>query len=171
MSDIHISEKDLTFEQSGRRLQDKENRWIADEIYRRTFGDVQIERIDNLSVTNEVKMALDILGVDFSLKFGNDTRLAGQEKFLSHNCKQFRTITISEYSWRHCSAQIYFCGYLTKDGRNFDPWILLNWTNVIWASAASLIKWELTHSLTSYPSFWNTKMDNIPSSCIIASKL
>ncbi len=167
----NASKKDLAFERNPRRIQDKEHRWIADIIYRCTFGEVEIRRVDDQPLDDAVMKALDILGVDFYVAFANGTLLAGQEKFLSYDCARFRTVTISEHSWRHCAAQIYFCGYLTADGRSFDPWVLLNWANMIAATARGDMKWKLTHSFTSYPSFWNTSIDNIPNECIIAGKL
>ena len=163
-----VSNKDSAFEQSARRLQDKEHRWIANRIYRHVFGEVRIERFDEGPIDVEVQKALDILGIDFSLKFTNGTLLAGQEKFLSYNCKSFRTITISEHSWKHCAAQIYFCGYLTIDDQDFEPWVVLNWPSIIRATAQSQITWKLTLSRTSYPSFWSTAINVIPISCIIA---
>jgi hypothetical protein len=163
-----VLNKDSAFERSPRKQQDVQHRWIADKIYRDILGNVQVRRVDESPIDESVGKALDILGVDFHIVFPNGTLLSGQEKFLSHNCAQYRTVTISEHSWKHCAAQLYFCGYLTADGKGFVPWILLNWPSVIMATANKGIDWQLTPSKGSYPSFYHTLIDTIPANCIIA---
>ena len=165
------AEQRQNFEKHTRRIQDKTHRPIADALYHQIFNGVNVKRVDEIPVDEAVSKSLDILGVDFYLLFPNETILAGQEKYLSASCASFRTVTISEHSWKHCAAQVYFCGYLTADGKAFNPWVLLNWTTIMLETAQKKIAWRMTPSHTVYPSFWHTKIDLLPSTCIIASKL
>ncbi len=162
---------DDAFESDPRRIQDRTHRYIADAIYRQTFGNVKILRVDESKVDDTTCKALDILGIDFHVKFHNETQLSGQEKFLSYSARQFRTITISEYSWKHCTAQIYFVGYLTQNEQGFDPWVILDWPAVMIATALGRVSWGFRHSKGAYPAFWFTHMDDLPAQCLIASAL
>ena len=162
-------EQRQAFENHPRRIQDRVHRPVADAIYRATFGDVKIKRVDEMGADLAVGMALDLLGVDFYVAFPNGTLLAGQEKYLSHSCAKYRTVTVSEHSWKHCAAQIYFCGYLTEGGESFNPWVLLDWAMVMIATAHKTIQWGLRSSNSRYPSFWHTSFDGIPDDCLIAS--
>ena len=162
---------DIAFETSWRRLQDKGHRHIADAIYREIFGDVKIIRVDEATIGYAESKALDILGVDFHVCFANQTRLSGQEKYLSFSERGFRTVTVSEHSWKHCAAQIYFVGYLTENGQGFDPWVIMNWPAVMLATARREIAWGFRRSRGPYASFWFASMDILPPSCLIASSL
>lgn len=159
---------DWAFENSARRMQDKAHRHIADAIYRHEFGRVAIRRIDEKVMDESVIKALDILGVDFHVVFSNGTLLSGQEKFLSYKQRGFRTITVSEHSWKHCAAQVYFVGYLTKNGQGFSPWVILNWPNVMIATARDEVKWQKRESNSFYPAFWWAPIDGLPKACLLA---
>lgn len=159
------------FEGDPRRIWERKHRLLVNEIYRMVFGDVAIDRADELRFDAMLVKTMDIMGVDFFLCFPNRMLLAGQEKFLTPEYARFRTVTISEHSWNHCMAQVYFCGYVTADDNGFDPWVLLNWPKVTLATASGDIIWRLTPSHGNYPSFWHTPLDDLPRSCLIAGKL
>lgn len=156
------------FESHPRRIQDRQHRHLADALYRQIFGNVEIVRVDDSEPDVPVAKALDILGVDYYVKFANDTLLAGQEKFLSYNQMKWRTITVSEHSWKHCAAQIYFVGYLAEGDNGFALWMLVDWAKLMIETAKSNVSWMYKQSLSTYPSFWCTAMDDIPGGCIIA---
>lgn len=166
-----VSQQDSEFEKHWRRQQDRQHRPIADKIYRLTFGNIRIERVDegNINLPDDTLAAMDRLGVDFRITLPNRMVISGQEKYLSYECRHYNTVTISSYSWGHCAAQIYFCGYLTQDGMNFDPWLILNWPAIAVYTYRQKINWQLRDSVTGFKSFYHTNLKHIPQQCIIAS--
>jgi hypothetical protein len=157
------------FNNHPRTQQDRLHRVLANVIYQSIFGEVEIQRIDEMQVDDLFRRALDELGVDYCIVFDNGTLLSGQEKYLSYKCRTYNTVTISVHSWNHCAAQIYFCGYLTEKGDGFDPWAILDWAKTMMATSRGKIHWALTDSHDRYPSFYGASLDLIPKDCIIAS--
>jgi len=162
-------QRDIAFEASWRRQQDRQHRPVADSLYRQVFGDnIEVVRIDETEIESATSKALDLLAVDFHLIWPSGDRLSGQEKFLSYDQRKYGTITISEHSRPRCTAQIYFVGYLTAAGDGFDPWIILNWADVVLATARARVAWNMRRSHGNYPSFWWTPIERLPEECIIA---
>lgn len=168
-----------SFDRDPRRLQELRGRPIADRIYRSVFGEVvEVQRFDQGD-----DFILDRhFAIDVRLTLPNGMILLGQEKFLSAKYARYATITV-EYEqdhrtgergdWFKLSPQFYFVGYITNDGDDFDPWMLLDWAAVVIATNDGKLPWRLNWNKDgrARASFMAGKMHNVPEGCIIASSL
>lgn len=165
----------MSFEQNWRRKQELASRPIADKLYRQTFSnDLGISRMEAAD-----QSVLDIkFAIDVKLTLPTGQILLGQEKFLSHQYASYKSATVEHYQnpateepgdWFRLAVQFYFVGYLTKDGLNFDPWILLNWPNVVIATHENQIPWrdQRNKDGRARASFKWCAMPQFPSECII----
>jgi hypothetical protein len=166
----------MSFEDNERRKQEIFGRPLADKIYRDVFGqDIQIHRMDRKD-----NLVLDIrFAIDVKLVLFNGQILLGQEKFLSHKYANFQTVTV-EYlqdpitgekgDWFKLAAQFYFVGYITQKQDGFEPWILLNWANVVIATDRHEIKWEDKGNTktAARATFKCCNMNKFPADCVIA---
>ena len=162
------------FERDPRRRQEIRGRPIADHIYRQVFGEqVGIERMERAQDTIlDVRFAIDV-----QLTLPTGMILTGQEKFLSHKYASFRTVTVEYWQnpqtqepgdWFHLAPQFYFAGYAAQD--SFDPWVLLDWPQVVLATHAGTLRWEGNQNKDgrARASFRFCRMDTIPDECVIA---
>jgi len=166
----------VSFDTNPRRLQELSGRPIADEIYRDRFGELtQIVRMDRAD-----QKVLDMrFAIDVELTLANGQILLGQEKFLSCKYASHQSVTV-EYEqnqftgehgdWFRLAVQFYFVGYLTQDGRDFDPWILLNWPNVVIATNERRIPWKDNKNKDgrAKASFRYCSMKRFPLDCVVA---
>lgn len=162
------------FENNWRRKQEIKMRPAADGIYKSIFGDgIEIVRFDNEYILDQ-KFAIDV-----QLRVDCGFILVGQEKFLTIQNRGFRSVTV-EYlqnpiteehgDWFKLGVQFYFTGYSTADSSGFDPWIILNWPQVVIETHKGNIRWmdnKNTHDFAR-ASFRYCFMDSVPVSCVIA---
>lgn len=152
---------------------------VADRIYAEIFSGISVperfDKPDNMVLDKE-------FAIDVRLTFPCGLTLTGQEKFLT--CKQatFRTVT-AEYEqnqdthergdWYKLAVQFYFVGYSTNDNKDFYPWVLLDWPQVVIATHQKRIRWNIGHNQHdgARASFKYCQMDTLPKECIIASSL
>lgn len=176
------SKRDLVFERDPRRKQELSHRHIANRIYRMIWGDeITIIRQGNEGWPTEWDVLDSSFGIDVIVQFPDGLRLTGQEKFLSHKHRSWRTITVAyknqntgfPLSWFKLACQFYLVGYINSVGNGFDPWIIVDWPRAVVATHEERIKWELQgQNDPSYEAtFLYTKMDALPRDCIIASNL
>lgn len=165
---------DKNFEKNWRRKQELKGQPIADAIYKSISWVV--------SVTRENGSELDIKhAIDAKLTTNTGQVLTLQEKFLSCSCAKYKSVTI-EYEqnqhtgergdWFKLAPQLYFVGYFNKDDTSFEPYVLLNTTNLVIATNSGAIKWNLNankdgHALASFK--W-CKMDDLPDDVVLDSK-
>jgi hypothetical protein len=126
---------------------------------------------------------LDVrFAIDVQIRLATGQLLLGQEKFLSQIYAKWRSVTVEyeqnqytgeEGDWFKLASQLYFVGYLTKDQTGFQPWILLNWPNVVIATYHGEIKWHTNRNKDgrARASFKYCSMQAFPSQCVIASSL
>ena len=166
-----------SFEHNWRRKQELAGRPIADTIYRDVFGpDVGIARMEAPD-----QKILDIhFAIDVKLTLCTGQILLGQEKFLSHKYASFGTVTVEHYQnpqtqepgdWFKLATQFYFTGYFTQDGQKFEPWILLNWPNVVIATLRARLRWQDNRNRDgrAQASFRWCKMSQFPPECVLAT--
>lgn len=166
----------MSFEQNWRRKQELIGRPAADQIYRGIFGDgITITRMER-----EDQVVLDIkFAIDAKLTLLTGQILLGQEKFLSPKYASFQSVTVEYFQnpsiqepgdWFRLAVQFYFVGYLTPDSLTFNPWILLNWPNVVIATDNGAIHWNDNRNKDgrARASFKWCKMRDFSPECIIA---
>ena len=163
------------FENNWRRQQEIKMRPYVDKIYNNIFNsNVGIKRFESIDeFILDKKFAIDV-----QLTLSNGQILLGQEKFLSNKYARYRTITV-EYKqnpitdedgdWFKLAPQIYFVGYINATNDGFDPWVLMNWTNLVLNSNNNNITWSFNNNKYdgARASFTYTIMDDLPSECII----
>jgi hypothetical protein len=165
------------FNKNPRRLQELAGRPIADNIYRSIFGaTTDIKRAEN-----EDDAVLDkYFAIDVKLTLPSGQILLGQEKFLSHEYANYKSVTVEHYQnpmtgehgdWFKLAAQFYFIGYLTADRTAFDPWVLIDWLQIVVKTLHGEIQWRNNGNTKSNAraSFRYTNMVALPKSCIISS--
>lgn len=120
-------------------------------------------------------------GIDVLIKFPNGMILTAQEKALRFEYRACATVTVEFWNdpqtrqkpgdWFHEAAQLYFCGYATQDRRGLNPWILLNWPNVVLATHAGLICWRMRENskTRAQANYKYAYMRDFPDFCVIAS--
>jgi len=149
----------------------------VDEIYKQVFGEgIAIERTEH-----EDDHTLDrLFAIDAKIIMPNQQILLGQEKFLSSNYANFRTVTVEYYQnpsigecgdWFKLATQFYFTGYCKEDYSGFDPWVLVNWPAIVLLTNQGCIRWQENSNKHDWAraSFIFTSMDKLPHECIIAS--
>jgi hypothetical protein len=169
-----LQKNDSGFESNWRRQQELRLRPIADRLYKSVFGDVSImrkEREDNYLLDK-------YFAIDFNIALNNGMILNGQEKFLSASCARFHSVTV-EYlqdhrtgergDWFKIASQIYFVGYVDKEETRFEPWVLLNWPQMVISSNLGFINWIDNKNKDGHAraSFKYCDMFEIPKNCII----
>jgi len=167
----------MSFEQNWRRKQELAGRPLADRIYCATLGDgIKISRMER-----DDQKVLDIkFAIDVRLTLPSGQILLGQEKFLSHKYASFQSVTVEYFQnpltkepgdWFKLAVQFYFVGYLTADGQEFDPWIMLNWPNVVLTTQAGQIPWQDNRNKDgkARASFRYCRMDQFPPECVISN--
>lgn len=165
------------FERDPRRKQELRMRGIADRIYRQVFGDdIQIKRTEkNEDATLDREFAIDI-----TLILPTGQILLGQEKFLSHQYANFRSLTVEYYQnpitkepgdWFKLAPQFYFTGYCNQNDTGFEPWVIADWARIVLLTHGNRINWRDNKNKdgSARASFRYTIMDKLPSECIIAS--
>jgi len=165
----------VNFEDNWRRKQEIEGRPIVDDIYRQVFGNnIEIIRFDK-----DENMLLDIVyAIDVQIRLSNKQIIIGQEKFLSNKYASFATVTVEHYQnpvtleygdWFKLACQFYFTGYFTEDKKGMNPWILLNWLNVVTATDNQEITWNKSNNMqdNAMADFKYCKMNNFPDSCVL----
>lgn len=170
-----------SFENDPRRQQELLGRPLADALYKRILGEeiaiVRYDKGDDLILDRkfaiDVTIRLDLPGTAAGMI------LTGQEKFLSPQYAGFGSLTI-EYmqnwrtgergDWFNLASQFYFCGYLTKDGSGFEPWIMVNWASMVKQTIAGNIEWKRQRNKDgrARADFKWCLMHEIPPDCIIA---
>ena len=171
------SDNASAFENDWRYKQSLLGRPIADKLYRQTFGPkIAIERTDRYE-----QKVLDIqFAIDLQITFPCGFILLGQEKFLSAEQAKYKTLTVEFMQdpktgeggdWFKLAAQFYFCGYFTRDQKDFDPWVLVNWPAVVLATHTGQIKWGERQNMDgrARASFRFCYIHALPVACIIAS--
>ena len=164
------------FEDNPRRKQEITKRPLADKIYHQVWGnDIKITRFekdDNHTLDQEY-------AVDIEIRFPNGMILTGQEKFLSYKFVDNKSVTV-EYmndpqtgesgDWYKLQSSFYFCGYLTEEETNFEPWVIVDWARVVLASNTNKIGWIDNRNKDGHAraSFRFTYMDMLPEDCILA---
>lgn len=169
----------MSFERDPRRRQEIAGRPIADDLYRQVFGqNIAIARMER----EEDKELDKRFAIDVEITLSTGQILLGQEKFLSYEYARYRSVTV-EYEqnqftkergdWFRLATQLYFVGYFTADGKRFDPWVLLNWPNIVIATSRGRLRWFDNNNQNgrARASFRWCRMDNIPQECLIASSM
>lgn len=167
-------QSNANFENNWRRKQELKLRPVADKIYQEVFEATNIKRCepeDDHTLDKE-------FAIDVTLTLQNMMVLTGQEKFLSHNYASFHSVTV-EYmnnpqdkgDWFKLACQFYMTGYANETNTAFEPWVILNWPQVVICTNAGLITWIDNANKDGHAraSFRYTNMFTIPSSCIVAS--
>lgn len=160
------------FDRNPRRRQELRGRPIANHIYKDVLGVTGVYRFDGNALDTE-------FAVDVRLTLPSGLVLCGQEKFLSAEYAKYHSITVEFEQNQHThepgdwfkeACQFYFVGYETLDKQQFSPWIIVNWTSVVLATEAELIKWNTRHNADgkARASFRWCDMHSIPEQCIIA---
>jgi len=174
--------KDDPFEKTQRRRQDRRLRPAADRLYREIWGDgIGIVRLGDAAWPADWDVLDKALGIDTIIKFQNGLIGTVQEKFLSHSCAGYRSLTVAyrnqftgtELSWFKLATQFFFVGYESGDKEGqFGLWALVNWPALLLATNAGLVAWRTNQSKTGYTaSFRYCIIDEIPVHCIVASSL
>lgn len=151
---------------------------VADRIYRTVFGaDAAITRYDRADGEAHVLDQTFAIDVQIALP-QSGMMLLGQEKFLRERYASFRSVTVEYWQdqateergdWFKLACQFYFVGY--GDADTMDPWIILDWPRLVWATEHDLLRWRsnVNQDGRARASFRYLKMDDIPSSCVMAS--
>jgi len=165
------------FENDSRRKQELKGRPIADLIYIKNWGLIDIkryERDDNLIL--DQKFCIDI-----TITMPNGMILNGQEKFLSFKYAKYASLTI-EYmqnfkteergDWFKLASQFYFCGYLNKNQDEFVKYILTDWTKFVIYTNKNKLRWNLNENKDgkAKASFKYIYFTDVPNSFIIDKK-
>lgn len=166
------------FEDDPRRKHELAMRSSIDSIYRQCWPGCQIKRFDHSD-----DAILDIkYGIDVEVKMSNGMVLLGQEKALQYRYRTHRTVTVEYWNdpitktkpgdWFHLASQFYFCGYATADGKMLDPWVLLDWMQVVEATRRGEINWGLRDNskTNALANFKFVKMKDLPPQTILFSK-
>ena len=165
------------FENNRRRKQELKGRPIADEIYKKVFGqEILIERFER-----EENYQLDLIfAMDVKIVMPIGLILVGQEKFLSYENKKYQSITV-EYmqnpvigergDWFKLAVQFYFTAYFNEPETCFDLWVLTNWMNVVLCTMDNKIMWKsgANTRTNARANFKYCNMYQLPAHCIIAS--
>lgn len=168
------------FEKDPRRIQEIKGRPIADDIYKKTFGDsITIKRGNNIILDTE-------FAIDIEITLPNKQIIIGQEKFLSNEFSDRNSLTV-EYmqdpasgekgDWYKLACQFYMCAYFNDAKTEFIKYIIVNWLQlVLWNN---LINDE---DVTNDKYYWRSQPNkdgkarasfkyinfkDIPTSCII----
>ena len=165
------------FENDPRRIQEKTGRPIADKIYIKNWGLIEIKRYekeDNLLIDME-------FAIDLTIRMPNGMILNGQEKFLSFKYAIFNSLTV-EYmqnpnnnllgDWFKLAPQFYMCAYFNENKTDFIKYILIDWPLFVIYSNINELKWVLNSNKDgkSTASFKYINFNNIPKCCIIDKK-
>ena len=165
------------FDTTPRKKQELLGRPIADNLYRNIFGNciniLRFDKTDNAILDKH-------FAIDVQIVLQSGLILTGQEKFLSHRYASFKSITVeyeqNQYNhnhgdWFRLASQFYLVGYFTKDNLQFNPWVLLDWMQVVIATNKNLIQWMRGVNKDGHAtaSFTYCSMDDLPKDCIIAA--
>lgn len=168
---------DISFEQNSRRKHELKMRPAIDSIYARVWPGCTIERFERSEdVILDIKFAIDV-----KITLPNGMILTGQEKALTYPNRRYRTVTVEYWNdpetkqnpgdWFHLASQFYFCGYSTQAGDGFDPWVILDWAQIVEATRRGRIIWKTqgnNHS-NARANFKNTPMEDLPRRAIMYS--
>jgi len=165
--------QDSNFDNNWRRQQDLKMRPVADNIYKKCWGnDITISRTEHLA-----DYVLDrFFGVDVIITLPTKMILTGQEKYLSPTYARYKSITVEymnnpkkEGDWFQLACQFYFCGYITNDFKGFQFWAILNWPAIVNNTLKNKIPWQLNDNKhdNAQASFKYCNLHKIPSDCFI----
>lgn len=173
------------FDRNWRRAFEKRMRPVADRLYWRIIPGLQtINRCYRVRLPLPLHVELGVLdrelGIDVIFTLSTGMRLTCQEKFGSPEFAYLRDVTVEYYNeplkgvpgdWFHLISQLYFFGFATKDEKAFDPWVLLDWPQVVLETQTGTISWERMVNTKdgAKADFMRCWMDEIPEGCILAA--
>ena len=164
------------FMKNPRKQSELRRRPAIDAIYNRVFPGCTIKRFDHGN-----DLILDVrFAIDVELKMPNGMILLGQEKALGNEFARFRSVTVEYYQdptikeegdWFKLAAQFLFCGYANITDTEFNPWVILDWAQVVESTRLNNIHWMINKNKDgrARANFKYTVMDKLPVSCILHS--
>jgi len=154
---------------------------IIDAIYLNIYPN--IKTINRFAKGDDVSILDSEFGIDVKLSLNDGMVINGQEKSLSYDYREKRSVTVEYYNdpiqriqgdWFKLACQFYFVGYTTEDMKGFNPWVLLDWMQVVLETQRGNIHWASHNPIrgsSAKANFRYTSMDSIPPNCIIACQL